>query len=169
MGFFVWLEQTRLSAWINQSDSILAYPSILLLHTIGMTLLGGLNIVIALRILGFASKMPVAELQKTFPLIWIGFILSAASGVLLLAAKATQFFYNPAFYIKMASIVFAVIIFFAIRARVFRDPLLDKRPIQMNGKVLALLSIILWLGAITAGRVMAYVGEASEFGALILK
>jgi hypothetical protein len=32
---------------------------------------------------------------------------------------------------------------------------------------LAWVSIALWLGAITAGRVMAYVGEAATFGALM--
>lgn len=169
MDFFVWLEESSLGTWINQSDSIFAYPTILLIHTIGMTLLVGINIVVALRILGVASGIPVAEMQKPSPFIWIGLILSGASGVLLLIAKATQFFYNPAFYIKMTSIVVAVITVFAIRARVFRDPLLDKRPIQMNGKLLALLSMILWIVAITAGRLMAYVGEAAEFGALIVK
>jgi len=170
MDFFVWLESSTVGAWINQSSSIFfAYPGILLVHTLGMTLLAGASVVIGLRILGFAPQVPVVEMRKLFPLVWTGLVLSSASGTLLLIAKATTMIVNPAFYIKMLAIVLAVAAFFGIRAKVFRDPLLDERPIQMNGRILAFLSIALWLVAITAGRMMAYVGEAAHFGALILK
>ena len=166
MDFFMWLEQTSVATWVNQSDSVFAYPSILLLHTLGLTLLVGINIAIDLRILGFGNRIPVSPLQKFFPLMWCGLAVNASSGVLLLAAKATTMIANPAFYIKIVSIVLSVVNIFAIRRTVFRDPLLDQRPIQMTGKFLALTSIFLWLAAITAGRLMAYVGEAAQFGAL---
>jgi hypothetical protein len=164
MTFFVWLEHTGLSNWINQSPSVFAYPSILLLHTIGMALLVGINVAIDLRLLGFAPQIPVAEMQKLFPVMWLGLACSAVSGVLLLSAKASRMVVNPAFYVKMGSIALAIAAFFAIRARVFRDPLLEKRPMQSYGKALALVSLTLWTAAITAGRIMAYVGEAAQFG-----
>ena len=41
MEFLFWLEQTSLAMWISQSDSMLAFPGILLFHTIGLTLLVG--------------------------------------------------------------------------------------------------------------------------------
>lgn len=169
MDFFIWLEQSGLGVWINQSDSIFAYPSILLLHTVGLTLLVGLNIVIDLRILGFAPQIPVAPMQKFFPLMWTGLAINTATGLLLLTAKATTMIINPAFYVKIASIALAVGTFFAIKSSVFGDPLLESKPIQTNGKMLAFVSIILWLCAITAGRMMAYVGEAAQFGSLILR
>jgi hypothetical protein len=169
MEFFAWLEQSAIGTWVNQSESVLAYPTVLLFHTLGLTLLVGLNLMIGLRILGFAQQIPIAELQKVFPLVWIGFGLSAVSGALLLTAKATQFFFNPAFYVKMVSIAIALAVFFAMRNTVFRDPQLDKQPLHPNAKLLGSASIALWLIALTAGRVMAYVGEAAEFAALILK
>ena len=165
MDFFIWLESTSLGTWINQSSSVFfAYPGILLVHTIGMTLLVGINVVIGLRLLGFAPKVPVLEMQRLFPLMWVGLFLSSVSGVLLLIAKATSMIANPAFFIKMLAIVFAVSVFFAMRSRIFRDPLLDKKPIATNGRVLAFLSLALWLAALTAGRMMAYIGEAAQFG-----
>ena len=165
MDFFVWLESTSLSTWINQSSSVFfAYPGILLVHTIGMTLLVGINVAIGLRLLGFAPIVPVLEMQQLFPLMWAGLFLSSVSGVLLLIAKATSMIVNPAFSIKMLAIVLAVWVFFAMRSRIFRDPLLDKKPVAANGRVLALLSLALWLLALTAGRMMAYVGEAAQFG-----
>jgi hypothetical protein len=169
MEFFAWLEQSAIGTWVNQSESVLAYPTVLLFHTLGLTLLVGLNLMIGLRILGFAQQIPMAELEKVFPLIWIGFALSAVSGILLLTAKATQFFFNPAFYVKMIAIAVAVVVFFAMRATLFRDPQLDKQPPQPNARLLGAASIALWLVALTAGRVMAYVGEAAEFAALIMR
>ena len=171
MDFLVWLENSGLGAWVNQSSSIfLGYPGVLLVHTLGMTLLVGTNVIVGLRLLGFAPQVSVAETRRLFPIMWTGLVLSAISGVLLLIAKATTMMVNPAFFIKMLAIVLAVSIFFPMRNKVFRDPLLDKRPIQTNGKVLAAMSLTLWLTAITAGRMMAYVGEAAHFGAtLILK
>ena len=167
MDFLLGIEQSGIGNWVNQSSS--GYPAILLIHTIGMTLLAGTSVVIGLRILGFAPQVPVAELRRLFPLVWTGLILSALSGTLLLIAKATTMIINPAFYIKMLAIALAVSILFAIISKVFRDPLLDKGPIPINGKVLAAASITLWFIAITAGRMMAYVGEAEHFGALLLK
>jgi hypothetical protein len=169
MEFFIWLEGSRLGTWINQSSSVAGYPGILLIHTFGLTLLVGINVVISLRILGFAPQVRVVEMQKLFPLMWSGMVLSVTSGALLLTAKATTMIDNPAFFIKMLAIVLAISVFFPLRRKVFRDPLIEERPVQMNEKMLAVASLALWLIALTAGRLMAYVGEAEKFGALILK
>ncbi len=163
MDFFVWLETSTVGAWINQSSSVFfAYPGILLIHTLGLTLLVGSNVVIGLRILGFAPEVPVIELRKLFPLMWTGLVLSVTSGTLLLTAKATTMIVNPAFFIKMLAIIVAVAVLLRMRSKIFGDP-------QANGRVLAVISLVLWLVAITSGRMMAYVGEAAHFGALILK
>src|SRR5688572_20906762 len=149
--------------WIGLSDSFFAYPLILLLHTIGLTLIVGVSLVVALRVLGVSPQIPLSELQKLFPLAWIGLALNIPTGVLLLIAKATQFVVNPAFYLKMIAIVLAVSIFFLMRASLFRDPLVDEKPLKAASRLLALASIACWLLAIVAGRAMAYVGEAAQF------
>jgi hypothetical protein len=43
-----------------------------------------------------------------------------------------------------------------IQKRLFGDPV--STPSPANGKTLAWMSIVCWLGAITAGRLLAYVG-----------
>jgi len=169
MAFFAWLEQSSVGMWVNGSDSVLAYPSILLLHTIGLSLIVGVNIVIDLRLLGFARQMPVSPLQKFYPLAWSGLIINALSGSLLFSAKATGFVINPAFYVKMSSIAVAIFVFATMKTQVFGDPLLDQRPIQTRAKVLAFASLTLWLIALSAGRWIAYIREAIEFAVLILR
>ena len=65
------------------------------------------------------------------------------------------------FAVKMIFIALAVINLQMLRKRVFRDPLIDKKPLSTNAKMLAVTSLFFWLGAITAGRLMAYVGPVS--------
>ena len=168
MNFLMWLEQTGISTWVNTSDSVFAFPTVLLIHTFGLTLLAGLNIWIGMRLLGLAPDIPASELKKFFPLIWIGLALSVLSGVLLFVAKATRMGVNPAFYIKMVAIVGALALFFRMKQQLFDDPQLDQKPLDPNARLLAGMSITLWLVAITAGRWMAYVGEAAEFASLRL-
>ena len=161
MDFLVQMEQTALAVWIRESTSLFAFPGILLLHTIGMALVVGIHAGIDLRILGLAPAIPLAPMQKFFPVLWIGFWINAVTGTLLLYADASTKLANPDFYVKMVFIALALINLRMQRTRIFRDPDVDKRPLSTNDKVLALTSLIFWFGAVTAGRLLAYVGPVS--------
>src|SRR5215510_11247929 len=161
MEFLRAIEQSSFSQWVTGSSSVLAFPTILLLHTIGMGVVVGINAGIDLRILGLAPALPLAPMQRFFPLLWVGFFVNAITGTILLAADATTKVTNPDFYVKMCFIALALINLRLLRDRVFRDPFVDKKPLAADVKVLAVTSLIFWLGAITAGRLMAYVGPVS--------
>lgn len=161
MDFLKAIENAGFSRWVVESSSVFAFPSILLLHTIGMGIVVGICAGIDLRILGYAPAVPLAPLERFIPLFWIGFWVNAITGVIMLAADATTKAINPDFYVKMAFVFLAVINLQIIRKRVFRDPLIDKAPFSMNAKMLAILNLVFWLGAITAGRLLAYVGPVS--------
>lgn len=161
MDFLNFLEQSSFSQWVVSSSSVFAFPTVLLLHTLGMSVVVGITAGIDLRILGLAPAMPLAPLERFFPLLWIGFWVNAATGLILLAADATTKMTNPDFYIKMVFIALAIINLRMLRNRVFRDPLIDKRPLTSDVKVLAVTSMICWVGAITSGRLLAYIGPVS--------
>ena len=161
MEFLSLIEHTRFSQWVVGSSSVFAYPSILLLHTIGMGVVVGISAGIDLRILGLAPGLPVAPLERFFPLLWVGFWVNAVTGVVLLAADATTKFTNLDFYVKMGFIALSIVFLQVQRKGLFRDPLVDKKPFSSNEKMLALASIVCWLGAITAGRLLGYVGPVS--------
>ena len=161
MDFLRLIEESGFSTWVRESSSVLAFPSVLLLHTIGMGLVVGINAGIDLRILGLAPALPLAPMEKFLPVLWAGFWVNAVTGVVLLAADATTKATNPDFYVKMAFIALAVINLQLLKSRVLRDPFVDKKPLSANAKILAVTSLIFWLGAITARRLMAYVGPVS--------
>jgi hypothetical protein len=155
------IENLGFSQWVKQSGSLWAFPGILLMHTYGMAVLVGIIAAIDLRILGFVPAIPVGPLQKFLPLVWIAFWVNAITGTMLLMADATTKMRNPDFGVKMAFIVFAVILQLRIQKRVLGDPDVDRRPFSSNAKTLAVLSLVCWLGAITAGRLLAYVGSST--------
>lgn len=160
MDFLHWLENTDFPTWVRTSSSIWAFPVILLIHTIGMGLCVGVSAGIDLRILGFAPSLRLAPFEKYFPILWLGFWMNAVTGTILVMQDASAKLTNLDFYIKMIFIALALINLKMIRSRVFRDPQIDRVPFSTNAKVLAASSLFFWVGAITAGRLLAYVGEA---------
>ena len=82
--------------------------------------------------------------------------LILASGTLLLIAYPTKAFTNPDFYIKLTLIGVGVAVMQMIRKRVFNDSGLSDSAMMLKGKTLATWSLVLWAGAVTAGRLLAY-------------
>ena len=157
---FAWLEASAFSVWVRESPSVFAFPGILSVHAIGMALVVGLNAAIDLRILGFAPYIPLLEMKRFFPLIWIGFSMNAASGVALLIGYPTKALTNPVFYAKLAFIALGLVDLRLIRNQVLRDSSLDKKPVPTKGRLLAVASLACWAGAIATGRFLAYTYNA---------
>jgi hypothetical protein len=162
MDFLSSLEQSALGVWIRESGSIWSFPTILLLHTLGMSIVAGGSAIVDLALLGFwPGKAALKPLDRYFPLIWGGFWVNAVTGTLLLVADATAKLTNPDFYVKMAFIFTGVAVLYLTRKKVFANPKLDEVAVSPEAKRLAWLSLICWFGAILAGRLLAYVGPAS--------
>ena len=166
MNFLAYLEQTGFSIWVRESRSLFSYPGILLLHTYGMAIVVGLIAGIDLRILGFAPALPLAPMRKLLPIMWAAFWVNAVTGTILMVVDATTKLRNPDFFIKMGLILLAVVIQRLIDKRVFPEREVGEvgqveAPLTTNVKMLALTSLVCWLGAITAGRLLAYVGPVS--------
>ena len=153
---FKTIEESGISSWIRDSPSIFAYWFILSCHAIGMGLLVGASVVIDLRLLGVAKDLPLAPLKGLYRIIWIGFWIQIVSGGLLLIAYPTKALTNPDFYIKLTLIGIAVTVMHTIRKRVFTDSTLSDSDMMVKGKALAVWSLVLWAGAVTAGRLLAY-------------
>lgn len=160
MAFLSWLHDTAFAAWVREADTVWAYPTVLFLHSLGMAILVGLNSALDLRILGVGRRIPLAPLARFFPLMWCGFWINAMSGTALFMADAVQKAANPVFYIKLLLIALSIVNMRLLKTKVFGAPDVDTRPLPANAKLLATTSLVFWMGAITAGRLMAYLGNS---------
>jgi hypothetical protein len=151
--FFIWLETSALSVWVRESPSVFAFPIILACHTVGMGFLAGMNAAIALRILGFAPGVPLAAARRVFPVLWAGFWLNAASGVVLLVGYPTKALTNPVFYFKLLCVALGLIVQTVIRRRLLED---EPSDVPFWGKMFACASLAVWTAVIFSGRFLAY-------------
>ena len=156
LSIFKAIEETGLSIWIRESDSVFSFWFILSVHAIGMGLLVGSSVLIGLRILGLAPDLPLAPLERFYRFIWVGFWIQVVSGILLLIGYPTKSLTNPLFYVKLTLIGLAMASMQMLRNRVFADSSLSEAAMVAKGRVFAVSSLIFWVGAVTAGRLLAY-------------
>ena len=151
MSFLLSLENSAFGTWVRESKSLWAYPTILFLHTVGLGFLVGLNAAIDLRILGVADRNQTLSLlaDQLLPWTWIGFALAMISGFLLFTTDAGDYAPDHVFQAKMLVILLAVVFTVVVQVGLRKWNQLPAVP--ASAKVIAALSLILWLGAILAG------------------
>ena len=159
--FLDYIQQMPFSSWVRDAPTVWAFPTILFLHTLGMGIVAGGAAMLSLMVLGFWPAVPIKPFARMFPWLWAAFFLNAITGTMMLLADATNKLTSLDFYIKMALVFAGMFVLIAMRRRIFDDPKLDQAPLSRNAKVLAWASLACWFGAITAGRLLAYVGPGS--------
>jgi hypothetical protein len=147
-------EQNALSVWMRESPSVLAFPFILYLHTLGLAMLAGINVGLDVWLLG-RRTIPAVRLDNVYRIMWLGFGVNLLSGLLLLAAYPAKALTNWVFFAKMALVVVAVWVLERLKSQlVVADG--ASRAISVNARNLAVLSLFVWAGTILAGRYLAY-------------
>ena len=124
------------------------YALISVVHYLALFFCVGTVMLLDLRILGIAARnqglSPLAEELR--PWIWIGFGFAMISGFLLFATEAGDYAAAAPFRVKMLFILLAAIFALTVQRNV---PKWDRAPVvPMTAKLLALVSIVLWLSAI---------------------
>jgi hypothetical protein len=155
MSFLIWLQESPFGLWV--AESIWAYPIILTLHTVGFGVLVGTSAFLDLRLLGVGAGVPLAPLEILSYARWIGLTINVLTGVALFVAAATEKGMQTIFYVKLSLIVLALLTDRGIRRRVFGDRGALATTTPFRARRLAAVSLVLWAGAVTAGRLMAYV------------
>jgi hypothetical protein len=153
--YFEWLRALPTSIYISESESLLAYPLVLFLHSVGMAASVGVASVIALRLLGVAPDVRMSSLRVLFRIFWAAFVLNLVTGSLLFAAAATTIGYSQMYYAKLTLIVIGLTL--SVPMRRFVDGDTSDRPVSRRLKTIAAVSLALWIGVITSGRLIAYI------------
>ena len=161
MSFLAWIESWSFCVWVRETSSVFGEPMFLFFHTLGMSMIAGVSAVIDLAFLGFWPKSSIKPLEKLYPVMWTGFCLNLVTGTVLLLADATTKIPSIVFWTKMVFVFTGVYLLTVIRKKIFGFPQLEQGLLPAGARVLAFASIFCWLGAIEAGRLLAYLGPVS--------
>jgi hypothetical protein len=148
-----WIESTSVGLWMRESPSVWAFPTILTLHTTGMGILVGASWLLDLRLLGFSRNTPLSSFRWVFPAIYFGLIINLITGVLLFIKDSVKWGTALPFGVKMLLVVVSVVLLLPLRKYVNSN---ETGEVSGNARLLAIASILAWTGAVTAGRLLAY-------------
>jgi hypothetical protein len=151
------IQYSEFGLWVAGGDTIFAYPTILALHTLGLGIVVGMSAIINCRVLfGMGRGVAVGNFAWLFRLMWTGLAVNASTGVVLFIPAAADKAYQEIFYIKLVFIALALITVTRIRRSIFVAPMAAEGTMSRHARALAAVSLLLWMGAIVTGRLMAY-------------
>jgi hypothetical protein len=135
------------------------YPCVEIVHIVGFTILVGSVAMFDLRVLGLSKQVSVRALSRhMLPWSLGALFLIVPTGLMMFSAHAEDFLGNRAFQLKMALLFTA-----GMNAAMFRTgPYQTVKSWDTNATAPALarlsvaLSIALWVGVISCGRLLAY-------------
>ena len=137
------------------------YPSVEIVHIVGISLLFGSIAVLDLRLLGLSRSLPVRRLAgHVLPWTAGSFLLIVPSGLLMFTAHASDFISSSVFVIKMGLILAAGLNAALFHSMVFRTAdVWDSQghlPPPPSARLSAAVSLLLWIAVIACGRLLAY-------------
>ena len=149
------LETSGLAIWV--AESLYGYPIVLGLHAIGLAIVVGLLIFVDLRLLNVIGDIRLSALRGPMRLAWYGFAINALSGFALFSSQATYIIYSTPFLIKIGLVILGAIIAFHIQRQVTKNAdSWEAGSLPSSIKAAAAVSLLCWMGAIIAGRLIAY-------------
>jgi hypothetical protein len=157
--FLHWLAGTSFSTGLR--ETIWAEPLVESMHVLTLTLFFGFSVLLDMRLLGLVlRRIPVSEvLAKLNPWLFVGFAVMIATGVLLFCGDPVSFYATIFFKVKMILLALACVNVLVFNWTVGRRVADWDRNLNIpaGAKVAAVLSLVLWIGIIAAGRAIAYV------------
>jgi hypothetical protein len=162
LAFCDWLASTPFSQTLQNIAWVI--PAVQSVHIISIAVVMGSVGLINLRLLGVSARSEsVAGLtSRLLPAVWVALVVLLLSGSLLAIAEPVRSLANPAFQAKMLMLlcVATLTLFYqhVLRGDVAFWELSPAR--RATAKMTAVVSLVLWVGIIFAGRWIAYMDMA---------
>ena len=137
-----------------------AWPTLEILHFIGLCLLFGVVLVANLRILGLLRSARFGAVHRLLPWgVW-GFVINAVTGMLFFIGQAFQYIDNPAFHLKVVFMLLAGadVLYLTLLGDIWALGPGDDAP--LSAKLAAASQVFLWVGVMYFGRMLPYIGGA---------
>lgn len=156
-SWLIWLQASPLGQ--SMRGEVWLYPIVEVVHIIGFAVLVGSVILFDLRLLGWSKDIPITALARHL-LIWAlaALLLIVPAGLMMFAAHPDDFASNGVFILKLCLIAAAGANAVLFHVGVYRS--VTHWNVRQTSPCLArchaVLSIALWIGVVTCGRLLAY-------------
>ncbi|OWU69281.1 hypothetical protein ATO2_09485 [Roseovarius sp. 22II1-1F6A] len=153
------LNATALSSFIMGNAWF--FPTLEMLHFFGLCLLFGSLLIVDLRVIGLAPRVPLSRVEIFVRVTLVGFAINIATGTLFVIGDSDRYLVNIAFWLKMGVIVLAGLntAWFVRRIRPQIDAGLEGAALSADARVVAGASLVFWTAVIILGRMIPYVEE----------
>lgn len=154
IGIQLWAEETGIASIMYTAWG---WPVMEIVHFTGLCLLFGAIGMFDLRMMGAVKGIPLRSLHRLVPFGVLGFVLCAASGFMFVTTEPSQYLYNPAWQSKIGLVLLAGLnmaaFYLSGTARKVRL-LGPDEPIPKAARLIAVISLLSWMGVIMFGRVI---------------
>jgi hypothetical protein len=151
-----WLSET----WLHDQmvNKFWMFPMMETIHFMGLCVLFGALLIIDLRVLGVCKFINMQSAMKFIPIAIGAFAVNLLTGIAFLNADPFRYFPNIAFQWKMGLVFVAGInaLWFWFGEHKELSQLADGEDADFRAKVIALISLLVWLAVIIFGRMMPY-------------
>jgi hypothetical protein len=164
--FLQWLNDSGFSTGLRESE--IAFPLTECCHLVGLAVSVGVIIWLDLRLLGLAMRSDrVSEVvSRLEPIAKAGFLLMFLSGIMLFMGNPMNYYETIPFRIKMCLLPLTGLNVLFFHKKVY--PTIDKwdsDPVPpWQGRMVGMISLVLWLAIIVLGRWTAYSASAVLLG-----
>lgn len=148
------------SSWLNgvMVNNAYMFPLFEILHFVGLCLLVGALTIVDLRLLGMAPALPLHKTERFVRWAVFGFSINLTTGIGFFFADPFRYYPNISFRIKMLLVLLAGInlIWYQLTVAKKIKRIGDSYQPGVDAKIIATLSLSLWVGVILFGRLIPY-------------
>ena len=152
--FCVWLDHTPLSQTIQTQPWIV--PTVQTIHILAIAVVATSALMIDLRVIGVVGlNQSMTRVGERFlPFVWWPLLVLLATGAIMIIGEPARSLKSGVFQLKMALILVAMIVTFILQGSLSKAAVGERA--RGAPLAIAIVSILLWVGIICAGRWIAY-------------
>ncbi len=158
MEFLAYLEASAFSEWVLLS--MLGFPTLIALHSIGMAVAVGLSFMVALHLNQIFVGFKVQLIPRLLDIAILGFVLNLVTGVALFVARGPDYIRSSVFLIKMLLVLISAMILFWLRHRLTPARSVAEVAVADGiARTMSFAATVTWFGAVVTGRLIAYLSD----------
>jgi uncharacterized membrane protein len=135
------------------------WPICEVFHFVGLCLLFGVTLLVNLRLAGFISGFPLADLTRLLPWAVTGLGINIVTGMLFFLAAPEQYTQNSTFTWKMGLVLLGGLsLLYPTMFDEEPDSAFDILHAAMTRRLIGVCSLVIWIAVIFFGRFLPYLG-----------